>query len=494
MEAWNHIINTALLGTDKRQPDAKQWPADLAQAADAVVAAGADKEEQFLQTAALAANFRQCGIVPLHKEVIDFSVAAQEEKNYCSTFASQLLTSIIEADSASLLKLWLQQCASKEMIVAPDMVPQLLDIAVKEKALRGLLVSCCGKRGEWLSKFNSSWSFSTGGTDEQLWETGTQEQREKVLLQLRETNPQLAREWLQKTWGQEDANTKASLLQWLTININEQDIPFLESLLTEKSKKVKDAALKLLKQIPSSSVVRQYQQVLQQTVVLKKEKSFLGIGKQGGLQIKLPSDIDESIFKTGIEKLSSDKKVSDEDHIITQLAAAVPPSFWETHLWNSPENIIQLLQKDKAGKNLLPTLIQALVTFKDEKWAIAFMQHSETFYIDIIPFLPARQQEHYSIKFISKYPDDIISYAVRRQDEWSPEFARAVLKHASRGGYRYNRDFWGQHIHLFPVSIVAELQKYNPQEEYLKNIWTNTSEHITKLASLKSQTFKAFNE
>lgn len=494
VEAWNHIITTALLGTDKRQPDAKQWPADLAQAADAVAAAGADKEEQFLQTAALVANFRQCGIVPLHKEVLDFPVAQPEAKNYCPPLATQLLKDIIEIESPSLLRMWLQQCNSKQMVVVPDMVPPLLQLAIKEKDLRSMLISCCGKRGEWLSRFNSSWNFSSGATNEQLWETGTPEQRASVLDELRKTAPSLARDWLQKTWAGEDANTKASLLQWLAKNIGEEDAPFLESLLTEKSKKVKDAALKLLKLIPTSSVVQQYQHVLQRAVVLKKERSFLGIGKQTGLQIQLPADVDENIFKTGIEKLSSDKQVSDEEYIIGQLAAAVPPAFWETHLGSPPENIIQLLQKDKAGKKLLPALIQALITFEDQQWAIAFMQHSDTFYVDIIPFLPARQQEHYSLKFISKYPDDIISYAMRRQDEWSADFARAVLKHASRGGYRYNRDFWSQHIHLFPATIVQDLEKYNPPEEYLKNIWINTSEHMKKLASLKTQIFKAFNE
>jgi hypothetical protein len=494
MEAWNQIINTALLGTDKRQPDARQWPARLSQAAETVAAAGGDKEELFLQTAALVANFRQCGMIPLHKEVFDFAAAGPEEKPYCNAFATQVLTGIIETESASLLRLWLQQCAAKDMIVVPDMAPLLLDIAVREKKQRSLLLSCCGKRGEWLCRFNSNWNFSANDTGEQLWETGTPEQRETALLQLRETNPALAREWLQKTWNQEDANTKASLLQWLSVSISEEDSAFLESLLTEKSKKVKDAALKLLKQIPSSSIVRQYQQVLERTVTLKKEKSFFGIGKQAGLHIELPADIDENIFKTGIEKLSSDKNVSDDEHIIMQLAASVPLSFWETQLASSPENIIHLFQKDKTGKKLLPALIRSLVQFKDQRWAIAFMQHSETFYIDIIPFLPARQQEHYSIKFMGKYPDDIISYAIQRQDEWSPEFARTVLKHASSGGYRYNRDFWNQQIHLLPVSMIAELEKYSPPEEYLKNIWVNTSEHIKKLASLKSQTFKAFNE
>ena len=80
MEAWEHIVHTALLGTDKRQPDAQQFPASLAQTAQALTSF-TDKEEQFLQTAALVFNFRQCGVLPLHKEAIDFPAAPQEEKH-----------------------------------------------------------------------------------------------------------------------------------------------------------------------------------------------------------------------------------------------------------------------------------------------------------------------------------------------------------------------------------------------------------------------------
>jgi hypothetical protein len=493
MEPWNQIIHTALLGTDKRQPDAMQWDDGLKEAATLIQTGVADKEEQFLQMAAVLFNYRQCGMLPLQKEAVGFEKACNEEKKYCTVHAMQVLRDILEINSHSLLRSWLTHCAAKNMIVTPDIVPALFNTAMQHKKLQNLAVACCGRRGEWLSRFNSDWNFSTADTDQQLWETGTSEQRKAVLLQLRQTDPAQAREWLQKTWPQEDANTKLDLLQLLPANIGEADIPFLESLSTEKSKKVKDAALKLLKQIPASSIVHQYQQALKQAVTIKKEKTFLGIGRQPSLQIQLPPNADE-LFKTGIEKLSSNKEISDEEFIAFQLTRSVPPSFWESMFESAPDKIIETLQKDKTGKKLLPAIVLSAVTFQDHRWAIAFMQHSDVFYLEIIPLLPVKQQEFYSIKFIGQHAESIINYAVQREDEWSHDLTKAILKHTAKNTYQYNRSFYDQHVHLLPVPIAGELEKFTPSEPYLMTLWSNVSEHIIKLLTLKLQTLKAFNE
>ena len=304
----------------------------------------------------------------------------------------------------------------------------------------------------------------------------------------------MGREWLQKTLPQEDANSKTKLLEALDRNITDEDIPFLESLLTDKSKKVKEAVIALLKQNPNSSIVKQYEEVLRQAVVVKKEKSFLGISKQGWVQIALPPNIDENIFTTGIEKLSNNKEISDDDFILMQLAEAVPLTFWEEQLQRSPEQVIQTLQKHKTGKHLIKPLVKAVHAFKDERWAMAFMQHSDVFYIDIIPFLPIRQREHYSVKFMPKYGAEIIVFAVVRQDEWGTELARAILKHTTSNMSDHGRNFYNLNINRMPVSMINELEKATPADPNLRGAWSNVSDHIAKLLTLKLQTLKAFNE
>jgi hypothetical protein len=485
MQTWDQIINTALLGTDKRTLAASDLPPELAEVAALAQNNTTDKEEQFLQIAALVFNYRQCGVLPLQKEGVTVSLAAAEEKQYCSLLAIQTLKDILESESNSLLQFWLQLCNEKSRIVTPDLVPALLTIGMQQKKLQNLIVSCCGKRGDWLSRFNPEWNFSTAASNEELWLTGSPEQRKAVLEQLRKEDPATARNWIQQTWAQEDAGTKVEWLMLLAINIGEDDIEFLESLAKEKSKKVKEVALWLLKQIPESPVVQQYQQVLQKTITLGKN----------GLQIRLPAGLDENLFKTtGLDKLSNNKDFTDEEYIIYQLVQAVPPSFWETRLNSEPDVIIRSMQKDATGKKLLPALVQAVVAFKDQRWATAFMQNSQVFYIDIIPLLPVKEQEFYSIRFMDQFSENIIEHAIKREDTWGIDLTRAIFIKTAKSIYQYNRSFYSRYIHCIPIGIVTELEKCAPGEDYLRSTWANTSEYIATLLNLKKQTIQSFNE
>jgi Family of unknown function (DUF5691) len=493
MQFWDNIINTAMMGTDKKQIGIDDIPTGLAEASALIHENGEkDKEEKFLQLATLAFNYRQCGVLPVQKEVI-MPAAPAEEKEYCSTAAAQALNDIISEESIPLLKFWLQLCYERQQVIRPETVPTLLSTGTQQKKLQLLIAACCGKRGEWLAGFNPEWNFSSTQSDEELWQTGTFEQRKEVLKQKRKTDPSKARDWLQQTWPQEDANTKTTLLELLLENIGEDDISFLESLSTEKSKKVKEEAIKLLKQIPGSAIVQQYEQVLKDSVFLKKEKSLLGMVSKTVLQFKLSSSLNEAFYKTGIDKLSNNKEYTDDEFIIYQLMQSVSPAFWEKYLELEPAAIIDLFQKDATGKKMIPALVIAINRFRDTRWALYFMQHSNIFYIDIIPLLQAQQQEAYSNKFFDKFPDNIIQYAIQRETEWSAELTKNIFKHAAKNPYQYNRSFYNQYIHLIPVHIAADLERCTPPEENLRTMWSNTSEYIIKLITLKIQTIKAFN-
>ncbi|MFT3826241.1 MAG: DUF5691 domain-containing protein [Chitinophagaceae bacterium] len=493
MELWNTIVNTALLGTDKRQVNAQELPQALLEATGLLQQEERDKEDAFLQTASLAFNYRQCGAEPLKKEGITISKALPEEKQYCPPQAAQALKDTLFEESIPLQTLWLQQCIAADQLIIPELIPILLSLGKQQKKLQPLLAACAGKRGEWLTRLNPEWNFSINATDEELWQTGSPEQRKSVWQQKRLADPVTARDWLQQTWPQEDANTKADLLALMNVNISAVDIPFLEGLSNEKSKKVKDAAIKLLKLIPESQIVQKYQQVLRVAFTLKKEKALLGMISKTALQLQLPV-IDDQVFKSGIEKLSNNKALTDDEFIASQLISNVPPAFWETHWASTPEEIIGLLQKDKTGLKLFPAFVTATVTFKDRRWAQALMQFSEIFYLDILPLLPVEQQEHYSLRFVEKHPDDIISYAVRRDSEWSHSLTRQVFIHTAKQPYQYNRSFYSNNIHLFPVSIITELEKCTPSNEaYAASVWNNTQTIITRLLNLKKQIQGSFN-
>jgi hypothetical protein len=494
MQFWDNIINTALIGTDKKQLTANDIISELVEPFELINSAtDVDKEEKFLQVAAVAYNFRQSGVGAVSKEGVTITEAAEEANAYCNTNAKNALKDILQENSNSLLELWLDKCSKKNCIITPDLVPTLLSVAINQKVLRSLIVQVCGNRAVWLSAFNPEWNFSNVTSDEELWKTGTPEQRRIVLQQLRATDPNKGLKWLQQTWAEENANSKAELLKQLTVNLSADDVEWLETVLNEKSQKVKEQALELLKQIPESGIVKQYEAILQQSVALKKEKSFLGMISKTSLEIQMQGTISDDVYKTGIEKLSNSKEFTDEEYIIYQLIKSVPPSFWEVQLSSTPENIIQAFQKDKDHKKYIPALVLAITRFKDTGWALAFMQYSDVFYIDIIPLLPVQQQEYCSLKFFDQHEQSIIQFATMREVEWSLDLTKSMFKYFAKNPYNYSRSFYGQYIHLIPAAIVGELEQFEPTETYYKNMWNNTSQYITRLIDLKLQTSAAFN-
>ena len=173
---------------------------------------------------------------------------------------------------------------------------------------------------------------------------------------------------------------------------------------------------------------------------------------------------------------------------------SVPPSFWESHLQDAPDAIIRSWQKDDTGKKLVPALVQAVVVYKDQRWATALMKNSQVFYIDIIPLLPVNEQDFYSIKFIEQFAENIIEHAIKREDGWSVGLTMAIFKHTAKSVYQYNRSFYSRYIHCIPVEVVEELEKCAPAEEHLNTTWSNTCEYIKALINLKKQTILSFND
>ena len=480
MERWNNMINTALLGTAKKQADSQGLNGPLKTAADTILGnTPADKEEQFLQLAAVIYNYRQSGTQPVTATVQPMVVCAPETKAYCSPAAIRVLQPVLETDSIQLLQLWLEYCTKANLLLPPAQLPVMLDKAWRNKSLRVLTAAAGGHRAEWLGQFNPDWNFSrVAETLEERWENGATAQRVEALKELRVTDPVMARTWLQQTWPKESATVKAELLTVLEQPPHETDIEWLESLLGEKSKQVKEVLIRLLKKLPGSSLHEQYWQIVAGAVELQED---------GHVVIALPELKDDAIFQSGIEKLSNNKNVSDDTHILYQLISLVHPSRWESHFGRSAGEVINLFLQYESLQPFVPALVQAITWFEDRQWAVTFMEHSETFYIDIIPMLPTHQQQQLSEKFFDEHPETIIKYAGNNPEEWSVALCTRIMRYAATQPYTYNQLFMNNVIRQIPVAITATLDDIVPAESYHVGYWNNIKVHLGRLLQAKSQ-------
>ncbi len=506
MEFWNNIVNTALLGTDKKQLNPEELPPAIAEAAEATLSARQkDAEERFLVTAAIAHSYRQCGVMPYQDEAINITVAAQETLPYTNKHATKVFQQIIDEDAKELLNLWLRRCSEKGLIVAPELIPILLHKGAENKKLRDLIVRCCGQRGIWLSEWNSKWKYvktiaeakndtgenSDNGNQDTLsiWETGTPDERKEALQQVRATDPAQARTMLMQTWAAENVNTKVDLLKLLEAQISDADKDWLETLANDKSQKIKDTALQLLKRITSSAVMQRYQQLLQATVQLKTEKILLGLSKKTVLQIALPNHFDDDIFTTGIEQYS-DSDFTENEFTLLQLISAVAPTFWEAHLGIAPGEIINYFSKSDSSKKYLPALLKAATNFKDTRWAIELANADIDFNPAALPLLPEKLQDEIMVKKMAA--EKIVPYAVLFTTKWSVPLARMILRLAAVQPYQYGKPFLKEIVIHIPGAILDELPGMPTGENYLKTLWASHVIYITKLHSLKQNTLNAF--
>ncbi|HEY9259666.1 DUF5691 domain-containing protein [Chitinophaga sp.] len=480
MERWNHIINTALLGTAKKQADSQGLNGPLQIAADKILGnASTDREEQFLQLASVIYNYRQSGTQPVTAAVQPMTVCAAETKAYCPPAAIRVLQPVLETDSIQLLLLWLEYCTKANLLLPPAQLPVMLDKAWRNKSLRVLTAAAGGHRAEWLGQFNPDWNFSrVAETLEERWDNGATAQRVEALRELRVTDPVMALTWLQRTWPKESATVKAELLTVLEQPPQESDIEWLESLLTEKSKQVKETVIRLLKKLPGSSLHEQYWQIIAGAVQLQED---------GHVVVALPELKDDYIFQSGIEKLSNDKKVSDDTHILYQLISLVHPSRWEAHFGRSSAEVINLFLQYESLQPFVPALVQAITWFEDRQRAVTFMRHSDTFYIDIIPMLPTDQQQQFSEKFFDEHPETIIKYATNNPEEWSVTLCTKIMRYAATQPYTYNQLFMNNVIRQIPVAISATLDDIVPAESYHVGYWNNIKVHLGRLLQAKSQ-------
>ncbi len=495
----DHIIQLALLGTEKGQINTTEADEFLLPPLQTIIAnEKIDKEETFLQAASLAFNYRQAGAFAEKITGVDMSITAEEEKPYCSEEALHVLKDTINTESVPLLHMWLQGCENNGFVVKPQYIPSLLETAMQQKKLQTVIANCCGKRGKWLMKFNKEWNFAAGEDAAEIWETGTLEQRKQVLEKTRKEQPANAITFLQKTWQQEDANAKVAFLEILHINLSENDKDFLTGLQTEKSKKVKEAVLSLLKVIPSSDVVKLYIDALSSAINIKKERTMLGLSSRQVLQIQLPQNHDE-IYKNNIEKLSGIKGLSDEDFVACQLIKAVPPAAIKNILQLTYDEIATLfLQK---SVHFLYALTNAAILFKDvECLKIVLFKKENDFYKEAISILPPQEAIDYAVYIFQlehgtnndHIKSRIIDAVCRDNIYFGEKFSGITGKHIASKPYEYNKKFFNQHIHLIHSTFTNNLESFAPKEEYYKNIWNNQSDNIITLMNTRKQIEKIF--
>jgi hypothetical protein len=364
------------------------------------------------------------------------------------------ITEVINQKYPSILEEILNLVISRKEAIPPSVLPMVLEYSKHKKYLHPLLHDSIGTLGIWLMKQNPEWEhlLPIDSKDKSIFAYGTKQERVRYLRALREYAPLEAIDQLRAIWHTENTANKVSFLETLVINLNDNDLPFLEECQDDKRKNVRLAAAQLLAQIPTSPLAQRMQSYLASHVTLKPTsnwKKLLSLGKKHKVwMILLEEDCSSEMLKDGI--LPQKKVLPRQGKKVNKLAqviAKTPPSWWEQHYGLSP---IDLIQYAGLEEEWFPMFFwgwsQAAHYYQNQQWLIALHKYQSTtwhqqlvwkeyslpfFYTDLNPATFEKVVENYLMadqKDFLNQETPLTELLLQENYRWSLTLSKKILK------------------------------------------------------------------
>ncbi|MGV9450626.1 DUF5691 domain-containing protein [Streptomyces sp. NPDC003635] len=387
--AWEELVTTALLGTDRRTP-----PGGQAQAADT----GSPAKEApvaLLDAAAVETVRRRAGLLPAR--AADRPEPAPEDPRPALPEPAARRLALLLADRAAstgggrrgtapdlveLLPQWLTTANAHGYAAPPQMLPALLDAARGRTDLRPAALRFAGPRAVWLARLNPDWRFALratpgGGTalpgpDEQdrvrrLWQEGLFAERVALLAAIRAREPAAARELLETTWATERAEDRLMFLDSLRTGLAPPDEPFLEQALADRSRNVRATAAELLSALPESALAGRMAVRAGACVTVDRMRDTPTIS------VEAPHECDASMERDGVVPKAPAGR-GERSWWLGQLVEAAPLGTWPGRLGGrTPAEIVALPVADDWQAELHAAWCRAAVRQRDGAWARALL-------------------------------------------------------------------------------------------------------------------------
>ena len=372
---WQRICQTALIGTGRQAvvlPDV-----DEATATALLHLENQSDEAKLLAAAAILDVQQHAGYLPIKEEIKNKHTAPEEEYPYLPQAMEHRIPILFEKENHILLSEWLNHIIQAKQIIPPRYLIQFLDFGRNRTDLHTLIRHAGGQRALWLAQQNSDWRYLLQTDETQdgnhIWLEGDRQSRLNYLGHLRQHNSGAAIDLLKNTWKREAARDRSKFLGSLQINLNIDDLPFLEHALDDRSKEVRSTALDLLTQLPESGLCQRMAQRIKAHIRLTK--TMLGYT----LEITLPENLDDDAIRDGLAREnfpSLSKKPGKRAGYLFQLIASTPLQRWHGF---SNGNISLLIKM--AGKTDWPDIMIAAWALaawrqKNQAWLLALLKYA----------------------------------------------------------------------------------------------------------------------
>ena len=473
-EWWAHLRAAALVGTARRE--VPPLPALGIAARD-----GATREEALLDAAALGDAVRRAGRLPESAPEPD-DPAPEETLAVAPSPAVQILELLAAqgpvggASRGVLTVHWFDTAAAAGRVVPPHLLPQVLDLATTS-AVRRAARAVLGERGRWLAARNPEWSW--------VAEDGPAEQaadRVSAVAELRRTDPDAGRAFVEQTWDTDGAQHRAAALAALVIGLDGADEPFLERCLDDRARSVREAACRLLDRLPGSGRAARMADRLRPLLTvhgtLRKH-----------LEVGLPDDPDAAGIRDGL--VDPGPGFSKRNRWLQQIVSGAPLDVWTEVTRAEPAKVVAMLRPDDA---LVVTgaLTAATAGRADIAWARALMTTSpDTRLLALLP--PEEREQHLLARVSAATLGSLSAELAQAPRPWGPELSRAVLKtlgsdKTSGHAVRALRDLLPTALHPSTLPAIEKAMHAAGDDTYLRT----TLRDVLQFQSLHRSISEAF--
>lgn len=465
-----NIIKTALLGTDKVQFDPTP---NLIGIGNRIIAGQVDKEDAFLKNAAVNFLYNESGRLPNVCSRVQES-CPDEEKVELDALTGFQIKSALQLKDDVLFYYLVYRTNQADKIFGADLVPDALNKALSQKKKAEAVLTACGETGKWLAGINKNWSqlfdFAPSGQD---WETGNLEWRLNYFAGLRAEAPSDALALLNDL-QQENANVRAEFIALLEINLSINDETFLMSVLNDKSKKVKDIAIYLLKLVPGTSINQLFLNHLINSLSVKEERVLL-VAKKKVLTINPGITPGEDLLKYGLEKISSQKGVDDAVFWIAQIFGFMDVATLASKFNLSVEEWLKLMLSDKHADIFKPFLKNAAIHFKDAFLSKKLLESGIKDGIELLKYVNPKEQATFIKDLLETDFNRVLDLVLESYDIIETAIAERIIKKLMDNPYAIQTNVYQKLALSIPDGLLSLLKKYetpasdNYQVKYFSN-------------------------
>ncbi|MET9620944.1 MULTISPECIES: DUF5691 domain-containing protein [unclassified Streptomyces] len=392
MDAWEELVTTALLGTDRRPPA----PRGADSGSRAGTGPAGDPPVALLDAAALHTVRRRAGLRPGPAAPVP-DPAPEDGRRPLPEAARHRLGLLLAGraapapsggrrgatpDLAELLPQWLAVANEHGYRAPASALPALLDAARARTDLRPQALALAGPRGLWLAGLNPEWRFALRGTggagvalpdagDDEgvrtLWDEGLFAERVALLASVRAKDPARGLELLRSTWAAERAEDRLMFLDSLRAGLSDADEEFLEAALADRSRNVRSTAAELLSALPASALARRMAERAVSCVSLDRTVGAAAV------VVEAPHECDAGMLRDGVVPNPPAGR-GQRSWWLGQLVEAAPLSCWTARLGGRPaEEIVALPVADDWRGELHAAWCRAAVRQRDAAWSRALL-------------------------------------------------------------------------------------------------------------------------